>query len=240
MKFYLACILLILGINCEAQLRFSGSSAIIENVKFYKTTDDFLSRTPTAEDKLVVLKGKQAREIASDSLRNNIPLIMADKVAYNNSSLEKFREGERSWMLEFNGDFYFNLGYSQEVNSWGDWSRLDLVGKYCLIFIKPKSYLDKQIGKGYGGTGGLAGALTRESFKWGKNLESVNNEKMKVLFINTSKQSNPYMSRFKGSIAYILTKKDLRNLSELYSIKFDEKEATFEDVVDFVKKINNL
>ncbi len=237
MKIIITLLLLVFVSTTNAQISIVDGKIVLENISFYKTTDDFINNNPTALDKVVVLRNKIKDDVNLDSISAKILVISAKKIIEKETS-KKFSEGQRSWALKYNNNFFFNLGYSSDVNSWGNWVKIDIVGKYCLIIINPKSSLVRQIGSNNGGLG-LEGLLNKESVKWGKNFVNNKNENIKMIFIDTENQSDPFMSRYKGSIGDLLTRKDLKKLSKKHNIDFDEENATFENVIDFIEQLNS-
>ena len=229
--------LLVFVSTTNAQISIVDERIVLENVSFYKTTDDLVNEKPTALDKVILLKNKVEDDVNLDSIATKISVISAKKIIDKETS-KKFNEGQRSWALKYNNSYFFNLGYSSDVNSWGNWVKIDVIGKYCLIIINPKSSLVRIIGNSNGGLG-LEGLLNKESVKWGKNFVNNKKENVKIIFIDTENQSDPFMSRYKGSIGDLLSRKDLKKLSKKHNTDFDEENATFENVIDFIEQLNS-
>lgn len=230
-------ILLLFVSTTNAQISKEDERIVLEKVSFFKTTDDFINENPTALDKLILLRNRVEDNVNLDSIAAKISVISSKKII-NKESSKKFNEGERSWALKYNNSYFFNLGYSSDLNSWNNWVKIDVIGKYCLIIIHPKSDLVRHIGNNNGGLG-LEGLLNKESVKWGKNFINNKNENIKMIFIDTENQSEPFMSRYKGSIGNLLTRKDLKKLSEKHNVIFDDKNATFENVIEFIEQLNS-
>ncbi|GGF06026.1 hypothetical protein SAMN05443634_11237 [Chishuiella changwenlii] len=223
-------------------LIINAQVSVIDNkfalpISFYKTTDDFINNNITANDKFALVKNKtNLTRQQFDSISKTSNILKSQKII-DKKTLQEFEEGTRSWALKYNENYFFNLGYSTDVNSWSTWVKFDVIGKYCLIFIPQNSYINNLIGNSNGGLG-LNGILMKESTKWGTNF-SNNNNNTRIIFIDTTNQKGPFLSRYRSSIGNLLTKKTLKKLAKENNVSFNEKEATFDDIVNFITTLNN-
>src|SRR5690606_9201883 len=135
---------------------------------------------------------------------------------------KKNKKGISAWAIEYNGNNYFNLGYSNDVNHWGSYAKFDIEGKYCVIIIDDNSpYILKTTSQNYGG--GLAGVLMAESLKWGKNWKDENGIKKRLLFIDTEDVQYSMMNRNESSHGNYLTRNQFKMiLKETGTVLTDE------------------
>jgi hypothetical protein len=191
-------------------------------VNLYKTTDDYQARTYT--DTNVVL---QVREISKHH-------IWFYKFVEGKSG-KKLAKAHTSWAIEYNGNNYFNLGYSSDLNNWKVFLRFDVERKnFCASFITSESpRVVKNSGPNYGF--GLQGVLMKDSDKWGKNWVDENGEKVKILFIDLNTQYEPMLSRNKGSMGNLLTTAEVKTIFGLELSKAEINQMSFEEIVELIK-----
>jgi len=192
------------------------TQTIINEIGFYKTMEDFKNDNPIGEEYNVVLKSINESSIHI-------------KKVINSKSGKKVKKITNAWAIKYKGEFYFNLGYSTDLNNWKLFIKLDYVGKrYCYALIDkntPKSI--KNSGTNYGG--GLSGVLMKDSNKWNKNWSNENNEKVKILLIDFKKNKFQNGKTAIGSRGNLLKRKDVKKkfkvnlpLSEIKNIKLEE------------------
>lgn len=232
-------VMLLLGplLETKAQATLIDKQVALEHVKFFKTTDDFIKNTVTSDNKVILIKQKIKIE-QFDSLSNTLSFLTSKKIIEKeNSQISK--DEEKYFALQYGDHYFYNLKYSPNIKNVGSWAKIDVLGKYCLILIYPKSELSRSIGNNQYMImgGGLTGALISESAKWGKNFVNNKQEKIKIIFIDTTKQTMAKKTISKGDL---LSKKDLKNLAEKYDINFDADIASVEDIVNFIKLLNSM
>jgi len=232
-------IMLLFGplIETKAQATIIDNHVALEHIKFFKTTDDFINNTVTSENKVILIKQKVKIE-RFDSLSNTLSFITGKKIV-DKENATKCKDEPKHCVLQYGDHYFYNLLYSSDAKNAGSWAKIDIIGKYCLIFVYPKSELSRSIGTHqtmmYGG--GLAGALLQSSIMSGKNFINHKKEKVKIIFIDTSKQTMAKKTVSKGDL---LSKKVLKNLAEKYDINFDADIASVEDIVIFIKLLNSM
>jgi hypothetical protein len=195
-------------------------------VDLYKTTDDYIKRKVTDTSVSLIVK-----EIGENHIQ--LKKFVDAKTGKNLSNKNA------SWALVYKGSTYLNLGYTNDLNNWKVFLKLNLEGNnFCASFIDETTpNIVKNSGNYYGG--GLTGVLIKESNKWGKNWFKKDGSKAKILFMNLHKQNQPSSNRHKSTIGYFITKKELADKLQL-NIKDQEIEKmSFENAVSEIKRKNN-
>lgn len=234
MKLNISFFLFFIAFISKAQVSIIDDQLAIP-VSFYHSTDDFLNKNDSKNENLAILKGKKVNRQSFDSISKNLSLLAIKKVV-DKKSLKRNEDDERSWALKYQNNYFFNLGYSKDVNSWGTWVKFDIIGKYCLIIIPEGSSIENLIGNNNGGLG-LQGVLMKESTKWGKNFED-NGSNTKIIFIDTTNQKGAFLSRYKASTGNLLTKNTLKKLAKEHNVQLDVKNITYQEIINFIKKLN--
>ena len=194
-------------------------------VNLFKTTDDYISKSYSDTNVTLLIK-----EIGE----NHIWF----KKFIDDETGKKIKKAHTSWALEYNGNTYFNLGYSLDLNNWKVFIKLNSEGnKYCMSFIDNNApNIIKNSGPNYGG--GLQAVLMKDSNKWGKSWKNSEGKKVKILFIELLDQKEPMMSRNKGSLGNLLKRKELKAKFELEKSNAEIKEMTFEEVLEILERNN--
>jgi hypothetical protein len=168
------------------------------------------------------------------------------KSIVDSATQKPIKRAKSAWALEYNGDKYFNLGYSGDYNHWNLFVKFDIIGKYCAVFIDKKTpAIIKNSGNNsvyYGG--GLAGALTgilvNASTKWNKNWKDKEGDAVKILFTDTSDTVEQFAARNSVSRANLLTRDKLRELIADKKTDVKIKDIPFEEVVEIIKQKNSV
>lgn len=194
-------------------------------VNLYKTTNDYQVKKFTDTNISLVVKevGENyiwAKKFIDESTGKNLTKINA------------------SWAITYKGNTYLNLGYTNDLNNWKVFLKFDIEGNnFCASFINDNTpNIVKNSGPYYGG--GLTGVLIKESGKWGKNWIKQNGTKAKILFINLNKQNQPFGSRHKGSLGYLITRKELKEKLELEKTNEEMDKMTFEEAIALIHERN--
>lgn len=199
----------------------------LEPVKLYETSNDFLNKQPMEKELGILVKDKSDQHITTKGI-------------FDLKTGEKSKSGISAWAIEYNNNYYFNLGYSTDVNHWGSYAKFDIKGKYCAIIIDENSpYILKSTSQTYGG--GLAGSLIAESLKWGKNWKDEEGNKKRILFIDTEDIHNKMMSRNESAHGNYFTKKHFKKiLDETGTVLTDEKikDIEFNRIIELIKSAN--
>lgn len=228
MKRLLFMAMLIAFTSCGTQKASLAEIANAKPVILYKTTTDFLDKNPMSLDASIIIKNESDQHITVKSIIDPKSGLKIDR-------------GISAWTLEYNGDYYFNLGYSMDLNHWKSYAKLDIEGTLCAVIIDENSpNILKTNGTSYGG--GLTGVLIGESSKWGKNWKDENGNKKKILFIDTRNVLPQIMGRNSGSLGDYLTRKQLKKLIIEHEIRVDTdeiKDIMFEQVLEIIKTINS-
>lgn len=152
----------------------------------------------------------------------------------NNKPVKRWKS---YWAVEYAGNKYFNLGYSDDLNQWGTYIRFDIIGKYCAIFIDTNSKkIVKNGGNNYGG--GLMGVMLAGSNKWGKDWLDANGQKKKIIFIDNSAIESGMFSRNASSLGNLLTREQLTQIMGTSYPDIDVKIIAFEKVVEIINVLN--
>lgn len=215
-----AVILLVFSLICTCAL--NAQTKI--NVNLYETTKDYVEKSYSSTDVTLL-----AKEVRKDCI-----LI---KKFVDTQTGKKIKTAIYTWAIEYNGEVYFNLKNSTDLNNWKLFIKFDVEGpNYCMTFIdKHTSNLIKNSGANYGG--GLEGALISESNKWDKNWVNEDGEKVKIFMVNLNKQV--YSGNGKTSSAgNFLKRKELKSLFKLNKSISEIRKLTFEEVLQIIEKEN--
>ncbi len=194
-------------------------------VDIYKSTDDYIAKKATDKNVSLVVK-----EVGDSHIW--IKKFIDDSTG---KSLNKLNQ---SWAITYKGSTFLNLGYTNDLNNWKIFLKLNLEGsKFCSSFIDEETpNIVKNSGSYYGG--GLTGVLIKESNKWGKNWIKQNGSKTKILFVNLTKQNQPFGNRYKSSLGYFITKKELVEKLQLKKTDDEIASISFEEAITMIDKAN--
>lgn len=194
-------------------------------VDLYKTTDDYIAKKYTDTSISLIVK-----EIGDSHIHIKKFVDITTGKNLNNKNA--------SWAIVYKGHTYLNLGYTNDLNNWKIFLKFNLEGNnFCASFIDDKTpNIVKNSGSYYGG--GLTGVLIKESTKWGKNWIKQDGSKVKILFINLSKQNQPFGNRHKSSMGYFITKKELREKLPFEKKDDDLEKMSFEEAIALIREKN--
>ncbi len=216
-KFILVALTLFLCLNTYGQKSIQ--------VNLFETTDQYKTKTYSKENVKLLVKQKGEDYIWF-------------KKFVDAETGKKIPKAHTSWAIEYEGDVYFNLGYSNDLNNWKIFIKLDVEGpNYCLSFIDDDTPNVVKNSSAYYG-GGITGALISESTKWGRHWFNSSNEKIKILFIDLNNQKQGSMSRNVGSIGDLLTPAVLVKEFSLEKSKDDVRRLSFEEVLEIIQAEN--
>ena len=206
-------------------LFFSAQAQDTIKVNLYKTTDDYITKKFTDTNITLVVK-----EIGKNYL--NVKKFIDDTTG------KTLKNSASTWAITYNGKTYLNLGYTNDLNNWKLFVCFDIEGNnFCSIFIGDETpNIIKNSGNYYGG--GLTGVLLKESTKWGKNWTNQQGQKLKILFINLNKQNQSFGNRNKGSLGYLITRKELKEKLELDKSNDEMENMSFEEAVRSIQEKN--
>ncbi len=151
------------------------------------------------------------------------------------ASTGKRLRGNAPWALAYNGDKYFHLTYSDDLNQPNVFVKMEIVGKYCAAFIDDGS---PEIVRNGGTTYalGVAGVLITESAKWNKNWETRYGFKRKILFMDTTKKTSS------GEVAVtpgnFLSRKQVREFLEEHYPGREGDQLDFDSVAALIRTLN--
>ncbi|GAB7256487.1 hypothetical protein [Polaribacter sp. OB-PA-B3] len=226
MKKTIILLTILITTSCGIQKIPSTELHTLEPAKLYETTEDYISNKSVEAGILIKERSNQHIKI---------------KGVFDLNTGIKIKRGMSAWIIEYNGNKYFNLGYSGDVNHWNYFGKLDIEGKYCAIIIDKNSpNILKSSSNNYGG--GLAGVLIGESSKWNKNWKDENGEKKKILFIDTENIRQKNANRNIGSLGDYLTRKQLQEITNEIGLNLSDteiKNIMFEKIIQILKTENN-
>lgn len=153
---------------------------------------------------------------------------------------KKLKEGSSAYAIQYKGENYFNLGYSTDLNNWTFYAKFDIVGRYCAIIIDDDTpAVIRKGGSNY--PMGAAGALMKDSVKWGKAWLDKDGKKKRLLFIDTLKYEPESGSRNGGSIGNYLSRSEFMDILTAHKLDIRDrkvKELTFEEVIQLINELN--
>lgn len=208
-------------------LTLSQAVAQAEKTEFqyFLSTPDYQNMVSGKEKVVPIIK-----TIEKDYIR--IPKLVDDTGKRN-------KPANYPWAVKYDGDFYFNLRYSSELQNAEVYIKADFKGKFCVFIMDENtSPIISSGGPNYGG--GLTGVLIKESEKWGKNWISKDGQKVKILITNTSNLELKHGFGHLNSDWKLLTRK---NINDIFGLSFSEeeiKELTLENVKTLIMEKNNV
>jgi len=224
-KIFLPFILLLF--SCGAQKATLEEIKQSKPVHIYPTMLDYNKNTVSEKRLSVLIK---------DSSKQHISI----KKFIDPQTGLKDRKAIKAWGIKYNGNDYFNLGYSTDVNHWKSFAKIDIKGPYSVMLVDEKSpYILNSTSNYYGG--GLTGALIAESHKWGKNWKDKNGMKHKLIIINTFETPQNPTSYYIGNQGNYLTRKQIKKMIKDYNLPYNPskvKELTYEEVLEIIQTVN--
>ncbi|MCP4178102.1 MAG: hypothetical protein GY756_10075 [bacterium] len=227
-------ILIIVSFTQQSNAQKTKNSKFSESqVSLFETTKDLLNKMKIDADLVAVLYNKSEKYLS-----------VRDIVDNKSGKIKKF--GKDAWALKCDGEYFFNLLYlsADYLTEQRIFLKLDIIGKYCAIFLDKDTSINKITGH-YDPTqyySGIFWMLYRGSQNWNKCYIDKTGNKKKILFIDTNKiRSSIRSGNANCSSGYLLNRKELKKIAsdnpELLK-KIKNKEITFEEVVEFIKSLN--
>ncbi len=144
-------------------------------------------------------------------------------------------KGVNPWALEYNGENYFHLAFSHDLNKPNLYVKLDIEGKYCATFIDDGTadiVLNADTQYEYG----LLGFGVSKAISGNKNWKTRYGYKRKILFMDTTqRRSDGKLVPVQGN--YLSRRQVKEMLKEHYPGREDE-ELDFESVAALIRTIN--
>lgn len=219
-------ITLLILTSCGVKIPLSELHTL-EPIKAYETSNDFLAKKPMTAKLGVFVMEKSKQHITTKGIFN-----------LDTGKINKM--GESAWAIEYKGENYFSLGYSDDVNHWNSYAKFDIEGKYCAIIIDENSpSILNSTSVTYGG--GISGFLLSESRKWGKNWKDKNGNKKKLLFIDNEDVKNKFIGRNPSSHGNYLTKQQFQKILHVTGTAMSDekiKDIEFEKILELIKTAN--
>lgn len=146
---------------------------------------------------------------------------------------------KRPWAIKYNGRYFFNLAFCSEYANINLFAHADEVGRFCAIIIDGSTASAIQSGgTNYGG--GLSGVLMKDMDKWGKNWETSNGSKAKILITDTHNEQYTNSQGAYNSKWQLLSKQNLEDILAPDLSKEQIKELTFEDIIQLIRHKNQI
>ena len=154
--------------------------------------------------------------------------------ATNDKMVSKARS---AWAIKIDSVNYFNMRYVKDYQNPELYTKFDIEGHICALFIDDDTSSKVKSGGSYYG-GGLVGVLMKDANKWGNNWEKSDGKKSKIIVINAIKPKTDNPRDYNTSMGDILSKK---NFNQLLDTNFSEAEIdnyTFDQVIEIIHAIN--
>jgi hypothetical protein len=186
------------------------------------------------------------REFLNDDPIPTEAFALVERLSDNHLKIKKFVDGNgkkikgTAFAIKYDGESYFNLFYSIDLNNIYYYAKFDIIGRYCAVIIDENTPAPIR----NGGTSyplGAAGALMKDSVKWGKAWLDKDGKKKRILFIDTLKYEPGTGARNGASIGNYLTRSQLTDILKAHKIDIEDKEAkdlSFEEVIRFINEMN--
>lgn len=220
-------VLLFLMTSCAAKKIPLSEIHTLVPVELYENTDDFLNKKVMQADLGILIKDQSDQHITTKGI-------------YDLKTGEKSKKGASAWVMKYNNENYFNLGYSTDTNHWGTFAKMDIEGRYCAIIVSDDSpHVLKSTSSHYGG--GIAGALIADSRKWGKGWQDKNGAKKRLLLIDTEITFDKTVGRNKGSLGNYLTRRNLKKIIQESGLNVTDervKDIEFEKILEIIETAN--
>lgn len=196
-------------------------------VKLYKTTEDYVNKKPMSINAAVLIKEESRQHIKIKNI-------------YDLNTGKKINKILSAWAIDYKGEIYFNLSYSNDVNHTKSYAKFDIKGRYCAVIVNENSpYILKTNSNFYGG--GVVGALAKESHKWNKNWVDQYNLKVKILLVDTKDIETDIGVKKKFASGEYLSRKKLEEILTEMGITLTVekiKDVKFEKVIEIIERAN--
>ena len=200
----------------------------IVSINLYATTEDYLNKTHSYKNATAELIEKNNRYLRLGQL-------------IDPKTGKKLKRPNRfSWMIEYEGQNYFNMGYIYDLPRWNLFVKFDIIGQRLGAIFMDREFQEVFLStnlNSYGG--GLTGVLLKEAEKWGGNWINKNNEKLRIIFVDFELIQPKFQNRNKSSIGFFLSRGHLKMLLDLDIKRKDLKEIKFEEAVKLIQELNN-
>ena len=152
---------------------------------------------------------------------------------------KKSKKSGYPWAVSYDSIVYFNLRYGTSVQLDELYINPDITGRFCVVYAD-KEILEiiYQFSTQYYG-GGLLGVLINDSGKWGRNWKNENDEKIKILIMDT-RRLDILNSKGRGNSAWKVLSKD--NFNEILELDYDNetlKDLSLEKIKEIIDKKNH-
>jgi len=167
---------------------------------------------------------------------------MGDDYIYVKNVLEKdthkrSKNGTKAWAIEYKGNAYLNLMYSENTKAPQFYVMLDIKGKYCVAIMDQKFLKSLKNAKNdYVMMGLIGSAVLTAAESWGANFADSTGSLKKVLVVDTrttspttKNSSGEFITRSK--LKWFLGKKQLEAKLDEYSV---------EDIVARAEELNGV
>ena len=207
---------------------FAKGQKVPQPVILYPTTGDFRSNSPMETEAFAVV----------DRFSSNHFRIKK----FVDKSGKKIKRGLSAFAVKYEDANYFNLFYSTDLINPTYYAKFDIIGRYCAIIIDDNTPSSIRRG-GANYPMGAAGALMKDSVKWGKAWLDKDGNKKRILFIDTLSYVQEAGNRNGGSIGNYLTRGQLTEILQGHKIDIQDKktkELSFEEVIQFINEMNEM
>ena len=212
-------------------LGFVSTNCIAQDtlvVDLFATTDNFLKNEVVAEDIMAIVS--RHKETSIEVKRFLDPVTGHKSKKYNNS-----------WALYYEGEYYFNLGYSDNLTRRKAFVKIQDKGpKYASVYFdhNSTSSLKPTESSPYYGLGLLGYTLSRAS-KSKMHWLTDNGHKSYVLLIDLLDIKKQSDGRHAGSIGFFLTYRLVKKLFLPNMKKEEIKKLSIEDIHRIIREHNN-
>tara|TARA_R110002051_G_scaffold147880_1_gene220579 strand:- start:238 stop:903 length:666 start_codon:yes stop_codon:yes gene_type:complete len=215
------CFLILLLVNF-----LNGQST--NQIRWYETTADYVYNN-LSEDYVI------PKKIQFESER----FLRITKLL-NPATGKKSKKAGYPWAVSYNSIVYFNLRYGTSVQLDELYINPDITGRFCVVYADKETLeVIYQFSTQYYG-GGLLGVLINDSGKWGRNWKNENDDKIKILIMDT-KKLEILNSKGRGNSAWKVLSKD--NFNEIFDLNYDKeilKGLDLKEIKEIIDKKNNV
>jgi len=207
---------------------FANAQKVKQPVILYSTTREFLNDNPIKTDVFAIVERFSANHFSVKK--------------FSDENGKKVNGSMSAFAVKFEGESYFNLFYSTDINNPGCYAKFDIIGRYCAIIIDDKTPSFIRDGRSYYPSS-AGGALMKDSVKWGKAWLDKDGNKKRILFIDTLKYVPEVGKRNGGSLGNYLTRSQLSDILNEHKIDIQgrkAKELSFEEVIQFINEMNTM
>ena len=113
--------------SCGAQKATIEETRTSKSIIIYDTMNDYLNKTPLNIKAKVIIKDESDQHVTL-------------KIIFDPETGKKIKKWENFWVINYNGENYFNLFYSKDMPLFKTFVKLDIEGEICGFILDKDSH----------------------------------------------------------------------------------------------------